>query len=155
MSNNERIGERKEISGISQEALRRGNEFVDGLLALKKCFEGLDIGQDYVPTYQFAPDTRQYMIVIPRLPIERKLTHVTYDTGPEVHDVTTTSEPAIITGLEIRGLVSHGDDKDLTIVGTSPAWMTGNGYVANSWREEYTFNPLEHQLAIVDENSGL
>jgi hypothetical protein len=155
MSSHEHVNERKEIPGISEEALIRGNEFTDALLALKRSFDGLDISQDHIPTYQFGPDSRQYIVVIPRLPIQRKLTRIKYDRGPEVYDTTTTSEPAIITSLEIKGLVSHGEDKDLTIVGTSPPWMSGNGYVANSWREEYTFNPLEHQLAIVDENSEI
>jgi hypothetical protein len=155
MSNIERLNEAREIPGITEEALKRGDEFVDALLALRKSFDGLAISHEEALTYHFAPDAKQYMVVIPRLPIERKVTRISYDRGPEVHETNTTAEPTIITALEIKGLVSHGEDKDLQIVGTSPAWMTGNGYVANTWREEYSFNPLEHQIAIVDETNQL
>lgn len=145
--------ERKDIPALSEEALRRGQEFVDGLGSLQQALSGLSLGQEHKHSYYFTPKSGQYMVVVPRSPIEHRLLGFKHHKGTKVHEITQTSEPFLITQLEIHGLASYtGEHTELVIIGTSPSWESENGYVAHTWSEQYVFNPLEHQIAIVDDS---
>lgn len=153
MSSVERTEERKEVPALSEEALRRGQEFVAGLETLQQALDGLQLGQEHSHSYYFTPKSGQYMVVVPKSPIERKLLGFKYHKGTEEHETTQTTEPFVVTRVEINGLASYrGESTELEIIGTSPSWKSENGYTAHSWSEQYAFNPSEHQIAIVDDS---
>lgn len=153
MSNMEQIEGRKEAPALSQEALRRGQEFVAGLESLQQALGGLSLGQEHSHSYYFMPNSGQYMVVVPKSPIERKLLGFKYHKGTSVHETTQTTEPFVVTRLEISGLTSYtGERTELEIIGTSPSWKSENGYVAHLWSEQYAFNPSEHQIAIIEDS---
>lgn len=154
MSSVEHNNDRKEIPVLSEEALRRGKAFVAGLESLRQSLGGLSLGQEHSNSYYFTPSSGQYMVVVPKAPVERKLLGFKHHKGTEVHETTQTTEPFVITRLDINGLVSYsGELTELEIIGTSPSWKSENGYAAHSWSEQYTFNPSEHQIAIVEERN--
>jgi hypothetical protein len=150
----EKLKIKVETPQINEEALQRGKSFVSSLDALRQSLQGLRLGEETSPGYYFSPKSGQYMVVIPSTPIKTELLGFKYHKGTYVHDDITTSEPFVVSRLQINGLTDYfGKQSSLEFVGESPSWASDNGYTSHLWCERYTFNPLEHQIAIVDDNS--
>jgi len=152
MTTAEQVYTKAEVPKVSEEALERGRQFVNSLDALRQSIQGVQLGYEHGLDYYFVPKSGQYMVVIPSKPIDIRLLSFKYHKGAEIHETSTTTEPFVVSRLHINGLTDYrGEQSSLEFVGQSPSWKSDNGYVAHLWSEEYTFNPLEHQVAIVDD----
>ncbi len=132
---------------LSEGSLERGQKFIDYLVTAKKSMRELGIRTINVDRYTF--NDGHIMVVTPTMPIYRKLIGYKYHKGPVVSHEDTISEPFSVSSFRVDGLYSLNDDT-LTIEGSSPMWDSENNYLAHWWGEEYTFDPREHQIAIID-----
>lgn len=152
MTTAEQVHNKAEAPQVSEEALERGRQFVNSLDVLRQSLQGVQLGYEHGLNYYFVPKSGQYMVVIPSKPIDTKLLGFKYHKGTEAHEASTTNEPFVVSRLHINGLTDYrGEQSSLEFVGQSPSWDSDNGYATHHWSEEYTFNPLEHQVAIIDE----
>ena len=153
MTSVERLKTRAEAPQVSAESLERGRLFISSLDSLRQSLQGIKLGQEHGLDYYFVPSSGQYMVVIPNSPVKTELLGFKHHKGTEVHEAHPTTEPFVLSRLRINGLTDYfGEQSSLEFIGESPSWDSDNGYAAHRWSERYTFNPLEHQVAIVDEN---
>lgn len=152
MATAEQVHTKTEALKVSKEALERGRQFVNSVDALRESSSGVRFSRDHYLVYEFVRHSGQYMVVIPSKPIETRLLGFKAHKGTQVHEISTTTEPFVVCRLRINGLTDYdGEPTTIEFVGESPSWNSDNKYVAHSWSEAYIFNPLDHQVAIVDE----